>query len=105
MGKPKPGMTDTDNKKTALKTKAGKKSGAYQDPPPVNLIKKKARECGRRQFRSKEQLTLDSFKVVYDKKAGIFITKPIKVDILYSWDENRKQLISSPTADNDEWGD
>lgn len=105
MGKPKAGISDGDSKKTGLPTKAGKKAKMYKEPPPVNLIKKRAKELGRKQFRSKEQLTAAGTKTVYDKKAGLFITKPIKVDILYSWDEDRKQLISSPTPDNDEWGD
>lgn len=85
---------------TATKTKAGKKAGAYVEPPAVNKEKQKRSEAGRRQFIAKTQLTEQAIKTVFNKKTFKFEEKLVDVAVPFVWDETRGQFVYSPTKED-----
>jgi|ERR1700745_1085274 len=86
-------------------TKAGKKSGSYQEPPMPNLEKQRLREMGNQQFFAKTQLTVPATKIVVDKNTGRIMTKVYDHPVSFLWDETRKHFIYSPLTGKDIDGD
>jgi hypothetical protein len=87
---------------TATKTKAGKKAGAYVEPPAPNKEKQKRSEAGRQQFVAKQQLTEPAVKTTFNKKTFKFEERLVEVAVPFIWDETRGQFVYSPTKENSE---
>lgn len=89
-------------------TKAGKKSGAYIEPPARSEENGRLRELGNQQFQAKEfprQLPAQrgTWEAAMDELCRAYGVKRVRgareSDTGHRWDENRKQWIYPPAKE------
>lgn len=80
--------------------KAGKRSGAYIDPPAAKSDRRAAREQGEQQFTAKAQqyVTRSKTVIVFDKalRGYVYRDRPYQISADYTMDASRGRVVSSP---------
>lgn len=84
------------NDRSAKVAKAGKRSGGFISPPPLNLDKLAAREAGEQQFIAPKQLTVEKEVNKFDQNKMRFITRKVQVPVDFIFDATRGRAVMSP---------